>query len=84
MSFAELASALQTSIDPKDAGNSAGLTSEEAKARLQRDGRNVLTPPIKKSALRKASIVVLLFLRCAIILFYSILIALGQCLIFSS
>ncbi|KAF9464625.1 aminophospholipid-transporting P-type ATPase [Collybia nuda] len=48
-----LEEALKTSIDTKDAGQSFGLTSEEAKARLQRDGQNVLTPPKKKSAFRK-------------------------------
>ncbi|TFK34868.1 aminophospholipid-transporting P-type ATPase [Crucibulum laeve] len=51
--FTSLESALKTSLDYKDAGLSYGLTSEEAKARLERDGRNVLTPPKKKSALRK-------------------------------
>ncbi|EIN07923.1 aminophospholipid-transporting P-type ATPase [Punctularia strigosozonata HHB-11173 SS5] len=51
--FAELAAALQTSIDTKDPGASDGLTEAEAKARLARDGPNVLTPPKKKSALRK-------------------------------
>jgi Cation transporter/ATPase, N-terminus. len=49
--------ALQTSIDTKDAANSSGLTSEEAKARLERFGQNVLTPPPKKSALRKVDLI---------------------------
>lgn len=44
---------LKTSIDTKEAGQSFGLTSEEAKFRLQRDGHNILTPPKKKSAFRK-------------------------------
>lgn len=48
-----LEEALDTSFDYKDASQSQGLTEEEAKVRLQRDGRNVLTPPKKKSALRK-------------------------------
>ena len=51
--FAELGKALETNIDPKEPGSSYGLTSEEAKERLARYGSNVLTPPKKKSALRK-------------------------------
>lgn len=53
LTFRELSEALDTSIDVKDAGQSTGLTPEEAKVRLARDGRNELTPPKKKSALRK-------------------------------
>lgn len=53
LAFPELSKALDTSIDTKDPGSSYGLTAEEAKARLTRDGPNVLTPPKKKSALRK-------------------------------
>ena len=53
LAFPELGKALDTSIDTKDPGSSYGLTSEEAKERLIRDGPNVLTPPKKKSALRK-------------------------------
>ncbi|KAI0956666.1 hypothetical protein AcW1_005290 [Taiwanofungus camphoratus] len=53
LTFQELGPALDTSIDTKDPGNSYGLTIDEAKARLARDGHNVLTPPKKKSALRK-------------------------------
>lgn len=55
LSFQELGPGLETSIDTKDPGNSFGLTTEEAKARLARDGYNVLTPPKKKSALRMVS-----------------------------
>jgi sodium/potassium-transporting ATPase subunit alpha len=44
--------ALHTDFDAKDAGSSPGLTSEEAKVRLTRDGPNILTPPKKKSALQ--------------------------------
>lgn len=51
--FDGLTDALKTNFDLKDPGHSFGLTSDEAKARLERDGRNVLTPPKKKSALRK-------------------------------
>lgn len=51
--FVALEETLQTSVDTKDAANSLGLSEEEAKARLERNGRNVLTPPKKKSALRK-------------------------------
>lgn len=53
LAFDELQKVLDTHIDTKDPGASVGLTSEEAKARLARDGPNVLTPPKKKSALRK-------------------------------
>ena len=53
LAFPELSKALDTNIDTKDPGSSYGLTSEEAKARLARDGPNVLTPPKKRSALRK-------------------------------
>lgn len=53
LAIANLEEVLKTSIDTKEAGHSYGLTSEEAKFRLQRDGQNVLTPPKKKSAFRK-------------------------------
>ncbi|OCH88233.1 aminophospholipid-transporting P-type ATPase [Obba rivulosa] len=53
LAFKELGLALGTDFDSKAPGNSHGLTAEEAKARLARDGQNVLTPPKKKSALRK-------------------------------
>lgn len=52
LSYNELGSALDTSMDTKDPGNSYGLSADEAKARLARDGPNVLTPPKKKSPLR--------------------------------
>lgn len=53
--FAELEAVLQTNFEWKDPAASQGLTEEEAKARLARDGKNILTPPKKKSALRKVS-----------------------------
>lgn len=53
LSFSKFSETLHTSIDTKDAANSYGLTTAEAQIRLQRDGPNVLTPPQKKSALRK-------------------------------
>ncbi|OBZ75130.1 Potassium-transporting ATPase alpha chain 2 [Grifola frondosa] len=53
LSFEELGNELDTAIDTKDPSQSHGLSSDEAKRRLARDGRNVLTPPKKKSALRK-------------------------------
>ena len=53
----ELDEKLRTSIDTKDPGNSNGLTSEEAQKRLAENGPNVLTPPKKKSALRKVSLI---------------------------
>lgn len=51
--FSRLEEALATSVDTKDPGQSHGLTSAEAQARLDKNGPNVLTPPVKKSALRK-------------------------------
>jgi len=51
--FDALVDTLKTNFDVKDPGHSFGLTADEAKSRLQRDGPNVLTPPKKKSALRK-------------------------------
>ncbi|KAF9484958.1 aminophospholipid-transporting P-type ATPase [Pholiota conissans] len=51
--FESLADELKTHFDTKEPDHSHGLTSDEAKQRLQRDGANVLTPPKKKSALRK-------------------------------
>ena len=51
--FDGLTSELKTSFDVKDPGHSFGLTSDEAKDRLAHDGPNMLTPPRKKSALRK-------------------------------
>ena len=51
--FDELAKLHNTNFDPKDPAQSAGLTDTEASARSARDGKNILTPPRKKSALRK-------------------------------
>lgn len=51
--FADLEHALKTSIDVKEAVHSFGLSLQDASSRLQQFGRNVLTPPKKKSALRK-------------------------------
>lgn len=53
LSYDQLGAALETSIDTKEPHLSYGLTADEAKARLVRDGHNVLTPPKKKSAFRK-------------------------------
>ncbi|KAI0657213.1 aminophospholipid-transporting P-type ATPase [Cubamyces menziesii] len=53
LAFTELEGELDTSFDPKDPGLSTGLSTDEAKARLSRYGPNILTPPKKKSALRK-------------------------------
>ncbi|RPD59319.1 aminophospholipid-transporting P-type ATPase [Lentinus tigrinus ALCF2SS1-7] len=53
LGFQELQTELDTTFDAKDPSTSPGLSSEEAKARLSRDGPNILTPPKKKSALRK-------------------------------
>lgn len=48
-----LSDTFKTSFNTKDPGHSIGLTAGEAATRLQQDGPNVLTPPPKKSALRK-------------------------------
>jgi hypothetical protein len=53
LSLTAVADALDTSFDVKDVSRSYGLTTEEASARLERDGRNVLTQTKRKSALRK-------------------------------
>lgn len=53
LTFAALEEELSTDIDAKSPSSTAGLSAEEATARLLRDGRNVLTPPKKRSALRK-------------------------------
>ncbi|EMD34329.1 hypothetical protein CERSUDRAFT_117207 [Gelatoporia subvermispora B] len=70
LSLKELASALETDFEHKDPGNSHGLTAEEAKVRLTRDGRNVLTPPKKKSAFRK-------YLDCLLTMFNILLVIAG-------
>jgi sodium/potassium-transporting ATPase subunit alpha len=56
MTPAEVAAKFNASIDLKNPGQSQGLTAKDAAERLQRDGPNVLTPPKKKSALRKVSV----------------------------
>ncbi|KAK7034669.1 hypothetical protein VNI00_012311 [Paramarasmius palmivorus] len=51
--LASLGDKLETFIDTKDPSQSDGLSSEEAKGRLARNGPNILSPPMKKSAFRK-------------------------------
>ncbi|OJT06218.1 hypothetical protein TRAPUB_2899 [Trametes pubescens] len=53
LTLTALEAELDTAFDPKDPTQSPGLSADEAKARLARDGPNILTPPKKKSALRK-------------------------------
>lgn len=53
----QLADELKTNFDTKDPGHSFGLTTDDSKMRLKRDGPNILTPPKKKSAFRKVCIV---------------------------
>lgn len=58
LAFKDLGPALETAFDAKDPGQSLGLTAQEVATRLARDGHNILTPPKKKSALRKVCTVV--------------------------
>ncbi|KZS98811.1 aminophospholipid-transporting P-type ATPase [Sistotremastrum niveocremeum HHB9708] len=67
---AKLAEALDTDIDFKTPASSNGLGEHEAKLRLDRDGKNILTPPKKKSAFER-------YLGCLLNLFNIILIASG-------
>ncbi|PPQ97968.1 hypothetical protein CVT26_003117 [Gymnopilus dilepis] len=53
LDLASVLEVLKTSFDTKEPSQSYGLTADEARTRLQRDGPNVLTPPKKKSALMK-------------------------------
>jgi len=53
LTFEGLVDALKTNVDFKDPAHSFGLSTDEAKTKLHDDGPNVLTPPKKKSALRK-------------------------------
>lgn len=50
-----LSDTLKTNYNSKEPGHSLGLTAAEARTRLEQDGPNVLTPPKKKSALRKVT-----------------------------
>ncbi|EPS98398.1 hypothetical protein FOMPIDRAFT_41618 [Fomitopsis schrenkii] len=70
LTYVQLGAALETSIDTKEPNLSYGLTADEAKARLARDGHNVLTPPKKKSAFRK-------YMDCLVTMFNILLIIAG-------
>ncbi|KAM5542747.1 hypothetical protein V8D89_003708 [Ganoderma adspersum] len=70
LSFKDLQAELDTTFDAKDPGLSPGLTNDDAKTRLSRDGPNVLTPPKKKSALRK-------YYDCLVTMFNILLIIAG-------
>jgi Cation transporter/ATPase, N-terminus len=59
LKFDELENALETNMITKEPSLSRGLELDEAATRLARDGRNVLTPPKKKSAFRKVSFTIL-------------------------
>ncbi|KZV90337.1 aminophospholipid-transporting P-type ATPase [Exidia glandulosa HHB12029] len=65
-----LSSVLDTAFDAKSPNQSHGLTAAQAKERLERYGRNVLTPPKKKSAIMK-------YLECLRSLFNVLLILAG-------
>lgn len=77
--YTELSTTLQTSFDAKDPQASLGLSQEEAAARLVRDGRNVLTPPKKKSAFRKVASSSLVSLKFSDNAFFSTWIAFSPC-----
>ena len=70
LQFAALAETMKAHFDSKSPGSSQGLSDSEAKARLERDGKNILTPPRKKSALRK-------YLDCLNTMFNILLIVAG-------
>ena len=53
LKFDELENALETSMITKEPSQSRGLELKEVAERLARDGKNILTPPKKKSAFRK-------------------------------
>lgn len=53
LALTDLEVELKTSFDTKEPESSEGLSSQQAKERLAKDGPNILTPPKKKSALRK-------------------------------
>ncbi|SCV71466.1 BQ2448_3054 [Microbotryum intermedium] len=53
LTFAEVATKFETSFDVENPANSKGLTSAVAAERLGRNGPNALTPPARKSGLRK-------------------------------
>lgn len=57
LNMADLEKELDTSFDQKQPSASVGLLPADAKTRLERDGPNVLTPPKKKSALRKVAFI---------------------------
>ena len=52
----EIEGLFRTSFNWDDPAQSRGLATDDAEARLQRDGPNALTPPKKKSALQKVCI----------------------------
>ncbi|EJD00189.1 aminophospholipid-transporting P-type ATPase [Fomitiporia mediterranea MF3/22] len=70
LTVSALAAELQTSLDAREPGKSAGLTEAEARARLERDGKNELSPPKKKSALR-------MYIDCLLTMFNILLIVAG-------
>ena len=53
LDFDSLVDVFKTNFNMKDPGHSFGLTANEAKIRVQRDGPNILTPPKKKSLFKK-------------------------------
>ena len=85
LSLDAVADTLKASFNTRDPGHSLGLTAAEARSRLQQDGPNVLTPPPKRSALRKVYFTTfdLNVLANLITLHYSFWSVYSPCLIFS-
>jgi len=70
LKFDELENALETSMITKEPSQSRGLELKEVAERLARDGKNILTPPKKKSAFRK-------YVDCLLTMFNILLIVAG-------
>ncbi|KAF8528202.1 aminophospholipid-transporting P-type ATPase [Hysterangium stoloniferum] len=69
LKFDDLENALSTRFIAKEPSSSHGLTAREAAERLSRDGKNILTPPKKKSAFRK-------YMDCLLTMFNILLVSL--------
>ncbi|KAL5514054.1 hypothetical protein ACEPAG_2815 [Sanghuangporus baumii] len=70
LSLDVLTAELQTSFNRNEPGRSFGLDDDEAQVRLERDGKNVLTPANKRSSFR-------MYIGCLLTMFNIILIVSG-------